>query len=122
MSAIFYWIVDRLIDFLANLNPERAAKVEQIRLEAVRLDGLFKQAEEDKRQSEAQYAASLLERQLLQAQIAENWRLFTLDEKKLEESETRRRQIRDEAIKREKEIDSRTTDDLIMGGVPKPRP
>lgn len=38
MSGLFYWILDRLIAFLANLNPERAARVESIKAQAAKLD------------------------------------------------------------------------------------
>lgn len=38
MSGLFYWILDRLITFLANLNPEWAARVESIKVQAAKLD------------------------------------------------------------------------------------
>jgi len=41
MNQVFYWLIDRLIDFLASTNPARAQKAEAIRAEAARLDAEF---------------------------------------------------------------------------------
>lgn len=65
MTALFYWIIDQLIAFLANLNPERAAKVETIKAEAARLDAEY-------RRLQAGITTSRIENDQLEAEFNRN--------------------------------------------------
>lgn len=65
MSSVFYWLLDQLIAFLANLNPERAKKVEAIKTEAARLDAEYERLQ-------IQLKASELENERLMAEFNKN--------------------------------------------------
>lgn len=99
MSGLFYWILDQLIGFLANLNPERAKKVEEIKAEAKRLDAEYGRLQ-------VQLKASKVENERLMAEFNKN-----LDKRKaLDNAITI---ARSEAQKAKNELDKLTGGDRV---------
>lgn len=121
MSTFLWALFDRLVDFLANLNPERAKKAQAFRDEAKRLNVLAKQAEEDQRQSEIQYAAAVRRRQEIDARIVQNGELIAAAEGRLLESQKRIEQINAELEKANQAVRDRSDDDAFRGGAPRPK-
>lgn len=99
MSSVFYWLLDRLIAFLANLNPERAKKVEEIRAEAKRLDAEYERLQ-------VQLKASKLENERLMAEFNKN-----LDKRKALDNAIAI--ARSEAQKAKNELDKLTGGDRV---------
>jgi septal ring factor EnvC (AmiA/AmiB activator) len=113
MSGIFYWLIDQLIKFLANLNPERAKKVKKIKAEAKRLDKLAVENEAARKLSEIAYRESS-ERRAEWDQLATKMIRQEQESKdRALASQQRVREIEAQAEKDKTEIDSRGDSDVL---------
>lgn len=119
VERFFYWLLDRLVDFLGGLNPERAKKIEAIKAEAARLDALAKEAALEAQKSEAQYLESVRNREAWDKLIAESREAEKESESRLRDAQGRLAAREDEIKKINQAVLDRSDDAAFGGGVPK---
>jgi septal ring factor EnvC (AmiA/AmiB activator) len=113
MDSIFYWLLDRIINFLARINPARAKKADAIKAEADRLAELSAENERQRKISEAQYFESSENRKHWDKLAAESQEREKESEQRLRASQDRIRAISDEAKKLKEVINRRSDVDVL---------
>lgn len=113
LERLFYWLIDRMADFLGGLNPERKKKIEAIKAEGARLEALAIAAEAQRAESEAQYKKNADLRAEWDRLAAESERQAIESQARAVASQMREREIEDQNRKAKEAIDRMSPSERI---------